>query len=192
MLFQTWEILGQKWIFLAVCDGECPPEHAHDCVIKPLPEHWVAVLLGHSGSHITADHTIAALPSRLQASLQDVLTNQLHEQVERETLLQNASLISSALGREVERFDKGLGKALKRICPHPENLTEAQSEELVQVHDDIIQRAYRGCTLGVALINVATRCMWTLNVGDTTVGKHIRARMRRMHCAVMVWSKPRF
>ncbi|KAL1949343.1 hypothetical protein VTO73DRAFT_8224 [Trametes versicolor] len=145
MLFQTWEILGQKWIFLAVCDG-------------------------HSGSHITADHTIAALPPRLQASLQDVLTNRLHEQVERETLLQNASLISSALGREVERFDKGLGRALKKICPHPENLTEAQSEELVRVHDGIIQRAYRGCTLGVALTNVATRCMWTLNVGDTTVG----------------------
>lgn len=190
MVFQTWEIMGQKWIFLAVCDGERPHGPARDYVVKLLPEHRVSV--GHSGSNITADYTIAALPPRLQASLQDVLINRLHEQVERETLLQNASLISSALGREVERFDKGLGKALKKICPHPENLTEAQSEELVRVHDDIIQRAYRGCTLGVALINVATRCMWTLNVGDTTVGKHIHARMRCMHYAVMASSKLRF
>ncbi|KAL1949334.1 hypothetical protein VTO73DRAFT_8215 [Trametes versicolor] len=145
MTFKIWEIAGQKWILMVVCDG-------------------------HSGSYITADYTTASLPPRLHASLQDVLVNQLHGQIERETLLENAGLISSALSREVERFDDELGNALKEIFPHPEKLTKAQCYELLKAHYDVVQRAYRGCTLGAALINVTARCMWTLNVGDTTVG----------------------
>lgn len=172
MTFKTWEIAGQKWILMVVCDGKHLQSSA--CVSKKSSEYWLSI--GHSGSYITADYTTASLPPRLHASLQDVLANQLHGQIECETLLENAGLISSALSREVERFDDELGNAIKEIFPHPEKLTKARCYELLKAHYDVVQRAYRGCTLGAALINVTARCMWTLNVGDTTAGKHNRAK----------------
>lgn len=158
-------------------------------VIENVSEYWLSI--GHSGSYITADYTTASLPPRLHASLQDVLLNQLHGQIERESLLENAGLILLALTREVERFDNELGNVLKEIFPHPEKLTKAQCYELLKAHYDIVQRAYRGCTLGSALISVTARCMWTLNVGDTTVGEHNRAKAAS-HSGVATLSSPHF
>lgn len=31
MTFQTWEIAGQKWILMVVCDGKRPPGQSTQC-----------------------------------------------------------------------------------------------------------------------------------------------------------------
>ncbi|KAI0649374.1 protein serine/threonine phosphatase 2C [Trametes meyenii] len=142
---QAWEIFGQKWIFLAVCDG-------------------------HGDNPITAQHTVTALPQRLKGVLSKVLEDDMHGMVDHETLVTNADIISSALGREIQRFDEGLSTAIKELCPEPTALTEDQSETLVDDNLEVLQQGYYGSTFVSALVSVANRCMWVFNVGDSTVG----------------------
>ncbi|KAI0368697.1 protein serine/threonine phosphatase 2C [Pilatotrama ljubarskyi] len=142
---ESWTIHGDRWIFLVVCDGHC-------------------------GSHVTAEHTVNVLPDRLRAALDNFIEVQMHGATDREIMLSNAATISSLLEREVEEFDEDLGMTIKRICPDPNKLTEEESKALVQDHLDVIERAYCGCTLAAALVHVASQCLWTLNVGDSTVG----------------------
>ncbi|KAI0360008.1 protein serine/threonine phosphatase 2C [Trametes cingulata] len=142
---QSWTIHGQRWIFLAICDG-------------------------HTGSHVTAEYTVNTLPDKIKAALERFIEKDMQRATDRETLLSNAEALSSTLGQVVERFDEKLGSEVKQICPKPKKLSEEESKALMRVHFDVIERAFCGCTLVAALVNVESRCLWTLNVGDSTVG----------------------
>ncbi|KAH9902897.1 protein serine/threonine phosphatase 2C [Cubamyces lactineus] len=142
LVTDAWDIAGQRWIFLAICDGHV--------------------------TSATAEHTIAMLPQRLQQALHRFVTH--NGATEREAMLSNADTLSRMLSEAVRRFDQEIGAALKEICPEPEHLTEAQSEALVKAHHAVVQRAYSGTTLVAAIVNVPNRCVWTLCVGDSTVG----------------------
>ena len=85
-------------------------------------------------------------------------------------MLSNADALSTALRRSAHHFDERIGKAVKKLCPEPETLTAEQSEALVKEHLNVIQRAYYGTTFVAAIVNVTIRCMWTVCIGDSTVG----------------------
>ncbi|KAH9856579.1 protein serine/threonine phosphatase 2C [Lenzites betulinus] len=142
---QQWDIMGQTWTFLAVCDG-------------------------HSGSYFTAEYTITSLPNRLRKTLCTLIDQQLHGETDRDTLVRNTELICSTLGNEVEQFDAELGAEIRAICPEPEKLNEDESKDLVDKHLEVIRRAYSGTTFVAALVNVSQRCMWVFNTGDSTAG----------------------
>ncbi|KAI0661608.1 hypothetical protein C8Q70DRAFT_1094952 [Cubamyces menziesii] len=125
---------------------------------------------GHGGSGITADYTASKLSKRLEDTVQHFVEDKLNGVVDRETMLSNADALSTALRRSAHHFDERIGKAVKKLCPEPETLTAEQSEALVKEHLNVIQRAYYGTTFVAAIVNVTIRCMWTVCIGDSTVG----------------------
>ncbi|KAH9899846.1 protein serine/threonine phosphatase 2C [Cubamyces lactineus] len=141
----TWEIGGQQWIFLAICSG-------------------------HGGSAVTAEHTITRLPKRLKKDIHYFMEHVLNGSGDRETMLSKADVMLHVLRCDARRIDEKLGEAVKKLCPAPESLTDTESEALVDAHRDVIRKAYYGTTLVAAIVNVTNRCIWTLGVGDSTVG----------------------
>ncbi|KAI9000614.1 hypothetical protein BD414DRAFT_511300 [Trametes punicea] len=97
-----------------------------------------------------AEYAISVLPKRFRKGLRYFVKRQLHG--------------------AVRKFDDELGEAVKKICPTPETLSDEQSETLVRQHRETIQRASAGTTLVAAIFNVHNRCMWTVSIGDSTVG----------------------
>ncbi|KAI0635795.1 protein serine/threonine phosphatase 2C [Trametes polyzona] len=141
----SWSIAGQEWVFLGLCDG-------------------------HTDCELISEHTITHLPDRLRQCIDDFIQGELHGATDRDTLLSHAKLLSAALGREVQAFDEEIGAKIKEICPEPEKLTEEQGKILLEENIDIIRLAYQGCTFVAAFINVTSQCMWTVNLGDSSVG----------------------
>ncbi|KAI0359999.1 protein serine/threonine phosphatase 2C [Trametes cingulata] len=141
---EKWDIQGDRWLFLAVCDG-------------------------HFGT-VTAEYTAKTLPTQLRRSLRSLLQHDLQKKLDRTNINQYQSEITVLLKREIEAFDEAIGGALQSICPKPEQLTEEEARRLIEDHGDVVSRAFEGTTLALALINVDQRFMWAAGVGDSTVG----------------------
>ncbi|KAJ7640772.1 protein serine/threonine phosphatase 2C, partial [Mycena polygramma] len=130
---EFWDIKGNTWLFLAVCDG-------------------------HGGT-TTAEYTAGVLPKRIHSLVSELDLANIDD-----------SAISKKLKRKVVNFDKSIGEDLKRICPDPKSLTEEDARALIAKHPEIIERAYYGTTFSAAVINITLKTMWTIGVGDSTVG----------------------
>ncbi|KAF7337652.1 Protein serine/threonine phosphatase 2C [Mycena sanguinolenta] len=141
---ERWEVRGQTWLFLAVCDG-------------------------HGGS-TTSEYTANMLPGRIRASLAELdVGPSTREETESKTG-DLPSAISQMLEDEVVRLDNAIGDELKRICPDPKSLPEDEARKLIAQNPELVNRAYFGTTLAAALVNVTSRAMWAVGVGDSTVG----------------------
>ncbi|KAJ6451699.1 protein serine/threonine phosphatase 2C [Mycena vitilis] len=133
---ERWDIKGDSWLFLAVCDG-------------------------HGGT-TTAEYTASVLPNHIHS---------LFAKLDAATIDDSGQAISKKLKREVVDFDKSIGEDLRRICPDPESLTEEDARTLIDKHLETIERAYYGTTFSAAtVINITSKTMWTIGVGDSTVG----------------------
>ncbi|KZV74919.1 protein serine/threonine phosphatase 2C [Peniophora sp. CONT] len=137
----SWSIGGQRWLFLVVCDG-------------------------HAGS-ATSDYTARRLPARIHAALTTFATS------DKAPSLGSASSsdISQILVREIEAFDRHIGKALKKLVPDASRLSGDDARALLADAEkrDTLQRANHGTTLAAALVNLDERCVWSIGLGDSTI-----------------------
>ena len=165
LVVHEFQIHGQAWLLLAVCDGEFfapSPSYMH------LESRPIAV--GHGGAS-TARYTASHLPSRISTYISRIVASGLRGRRDRRTMLRKASMISSELRRCVKDFDRELGHVVQTICPEPAQLSGEQACGLVQEYPDALWRAYAGTTLAAAVVNLDNRIMWTINVGDSTIGE---------------------
>ncbi|KAI0711970.1 protein serine/threonine phosphatase 2C [Cerioporus squamosus] len=140
---EEWDINGQRWVFLAVCDG-------------------------HAGAK-TSDYTSKELPKRIRAALSATIQNALQNKLDRVNVDKAAPAISAMLAHEVEAFDAQLGERVKAICPDPGALTEEEARFIIQENFDPLVLAWTGTTLAAALVNITLKCVWAFGVGDSSV-----------------------
>ena len=118
---------------------------------------------GHGGletSEYTADH----LPSRIHAALRKAVLI-----AKTETL--DAQIISDLLCSQVEKFDKEIGKDVKRLCPKPREMDDAELQALIDgPQGHILRRANSGTTFTAALIDGEKKNLWVVGIGDSSVG----------------------
>ncbi|KAI0671488.1 protein serine/threonine phosphatase 2C [Trametes maxima] len=143
VVVDRWNLFGHEWLFLAVFDG-------------------------HLGS-TAVEYTSEMLPTCIRRNLR-ALIHKIGDRLDRDNIIEHETRVTSWLKREIEAFDNYLGNALQRICPSPWDLTEEQARELIEKHEDVIERAFTGTTLALALINLDQRFMWAAGVGDSSVG----------------------
>ena len=110
------------------------------------------------------------LPSRIRSTLEHVVDTHLGGRSDREAVYKKADFISSELARCIKHFDRELGYVVQTICPAPSQLSAKQARRVVWEYPDALQRAYTGTTLAAAVVSLRHRLMWTMNVGDSTVG----------------------
>ncbi|KAI0649372.1 hypothetical protein C8Q79DRAFT_1065762, partial [Trametes meyenii] len=144
VLMDKWNVCGQYWLFFAVLDG-------------------------HSGN-ATADHTSRALPTLVRRKLRAFIQGPAGGRLGRRNLEDNAPKISTLFKSEIESFDQSIGDALRKICPRPWELSEEQARELIEKHEDVVERAFSGTTLACTLVNIELRCVWAAIVGDSSIG----------------------
>ncbi|KAI0360005.1 hypothetical protein OH77DRAFT_1394648, partial [Trametes cingulata] len=88
----------------------------------------------------------------------------------RDNIAQHEATVNSLLKREIRKFDKSIGDALQQICPRPWELTEEEARLLIKELRDIVERAFSGTTVSLAIINLQSRFMWAVGVGDSSIG----------------------
>ena len=141
--------------------------------------------VGHAGS-ATSDYTARRLPARINAALTAFATS------DKAPSLGSASSsdISQLLVREVESFDRHIGKALKKLIPDASRLSGDDARALLADAEkrDTLQHANHGTTLAAALVNLDKHCLWSIGLGDSTVaitttrnGPGERARWQRLN-----------
>lgn len=86
--------------------------------------------------------------------------------------------MAAMIADTIEDFDRQIGDALRDICPRPEELTEEEARRLIADHKDIVERAFSGTTVALALVNFDEQFMWAAGVGDSTVGKRAHPYLR--------------
>ncbi|KAI0368705.1 protein serine/threonine phosphatase 2C [Pilatotrama ljubarskyi] len=143
VVVDRWEICGQYYLFLGVFDG-------------------------HSGSR-AAHYASEMLPTLIRRKLRTFI-NSVGGKLDRDNIAQNEPKVTSLLKREVQKFDKSIGDALQQICPRPWELTEDEARRLIEEHSEVIERAFSGTTVALAIINLNERFMWAVGLGDSTVG----------------------
>ncbi|KAI0360006.1 protein serine/threonine phosphatase 2C [Trametes cingulata] len=141
---EDWDILGQRWLFVAVCDGH--------------------------GGNLTSEYTAQMLPPRLKMVFERVIRERFGGALDRNNVKQAEEFIKSMLRYEILKFDRSIGRALEKICPLPQDLDEQQARRLIREHEEIIERAFQGTTLSMAIVNLEHRFMWAAGVGDSTIG----------------------
>lgn len=178
MVFQMTNIRGQSWVLLAVCDGESSSLLA---AIREIV--WLTTpmtITGHSGS-ATANYVAQRLPKYLRGALKEVIENQLQGCVDRENLVANADVISKMLQAEIKKLDDDIGLAVRRLFTHADALTDAQALRLIDEHEEIIERAFQGTSVALALINVDLYLLWSAGLGNSTVGEWNFSWFRTTH-----------
>ncbi|KAI0360007.1 protein serine/threonine phosphatase 2C [Trametes cingulata] len=140
---ERWDIQGQQWLFLAVCDG-------------------------HIGT-ATSEYTIRTLPGKLRTALERTLEEKFKGSLERSNLARIEQSIGKLLCRETYRFDLDLARAVKELCPDPRKMSEEEIRLLIEQHGEVFQRALEGTTLAMALVNLDLRVVWGASVGDSTI-----------------------
>ena len=92
------------------------------------------------------------------------------------------------LYHEIINFDLSLAHAIRDICPNPSQITEEDARKLIQDNLEVVERAFQGTTLSMAIVNLDHHFMWAAGVGDSTIGEfpHLFAMIRafRAHTAV--------
>lgn len=124
---------------------------------------------GHSGP-VTADYAAQTLPRALRSALKRLIDNP-HASVDRASLHYNADVISTMLRNEIRNLDDSIGLALKKLCDDPQHLTRKKAMQLIDEHEETIQRAYQGTTVALALINADHHMLWAAALGNSTVGE---------------------
>ncbi|KAI0787834.1 protein serine/threonine phosphatase 2C [Fomes fomentarius] len=138
-----WNILGQRWTFLVVCDG-------------------------HGGAN-TADYTAKTLPGRIRLALTKIITDELNGQLDRQNVARADPIVAAMITREIEALDAEIGARIQDICANPGVLNEQEARALTQEHFEPLLLGFNGTTLAAALVNVTHRFVWGIGVGDSTV-----------------------
>ncbi|KAI0368700.1 protein serine/threonine phosphatase 2C [Pilatotrama ljubarskyi] len=138
-----WHLFDQRWLFLAVFDG-------------------------HMGS-TAADYTSKVLPTIIRRKLRAFIHSK-GGRLDRQNVAEHEHEVTVLLKDVIERFDRSIGEAVVNICPRPWELTEEESRRLALEHTEVLERAFTGTTLSLALINIDQRFMWAAGVGDSSVG----------------------
>ncbi|KAG7439669.1 protein serine/threonine phosphatase 2C [Guyanagaster necrorhizus] len=125
---------------------------------------FLAVLDGHGGN-FTAEYSAATLPGRIEEELRGVVERYKGRSQKRYT-----KRVQEILSRQIYYFDKGLGDAIKELCPDPSLLDDEQARNLVNANKDVFQRALSGSTLAIALLDNERNHLWVAGLGDSTVG----------------------
>ena len=159
---ESWEIHGQRWIFLAVCDGSF---HHYNLRLTTL----TGILAGIGGIY-AAQNVATNLPNRIRESLIEVLGNFCEGPPDRKHFAEAKRPIASMLTEVIQTFDAQLGQAVQDICPRPEDLTSEKRQALIEEHRETILSAFNATTLSGALLNVTHGLMWAIGVGDSTIG----------------------
>ncbi|RDX57464.1 hypothetical protein OH76DRAFT_1550708 [Lentinus brumalis] len=141
-------------------------------IVKDQSWALLAVFDGHSGP-VTADYAAQTLPRALRSALKRLIDNP-HASVDRASLHYNADVISTMLRNEIRNFDDSIGLALKKLCDDPQHLTREKAMQLIDEHEETIQRAYQGTTVALALINADHHMLWAAALGNSTVALSIR------------------
>ncbi len=139
--------------------------------LSDLPLTGTCMAAGHGGA-ATARYTASHLPSRIHAALEHIIDTHLQGLPDRKNVFENANLISSELGRCIRDFDRELGHVVETICPSPSSISARQARRIVWEYPDALRRACAGTTLAAAVVNLRHRFLWTMNVGDSTVGQY--------------------
>lgn len=148
MVIEEWDIEGDKWLFLAVCDG-------------------------HGGA-ATSEFTANTLPARIRNALCQLNQIEFGGLLDRGNV-DNGEKVSAMLRQEILSFDRDIGKAVKKLCRKPGDLTEEQAKALIQQHPEALQRALCGTTFTAAIVNISRQFMWAVGVGDSTVGVYLES-----------------
>ncbi|KAG7439673.1 uncharacterized protein BT62DRAFT_694460 [Guyanagaster necrorhizus] len=106
-----------------------------------------AVFDGHGGAH-TAEYAAANLPRLIEEALREVVKECLHRS--RDTLV---SKVKKVLRQRIEDFDQAIGDAVKNLCSDSFTLNYLQVVALVDANKGILQRAFSGSMLVLALID---------------------------------------
>ncbi|KAI0359998.1 protein serine/threonine phosphatase 2C [Trametes cingulata] len=153
-----WDICDQRWLFLAVFDGHL----GNACV----------------------DYTSKDLPTAIRRKLR-ALVHSIGGRLDRDNVAEHEAKVTTVLKCEIEKFDRAIGEAVQKMCPRPWELTEEEAKRLVNEHEEILDRAFSGTTLALALVNIDQRFMWAAGVGDSSVGltsidEHGKPRSQRL------------
>ncbi|KAI0324651.1 protein serine/threonine phosphatase 2C [Cubamyces sp. BRFM 1775] len=143
MAIERWDILGQRWLCLAVCDG-------------------------HVGCS-TSDYTVKTLPGRLKRVLERLVREHYGGRLDRQNYKAAEPVIINMLFDEIVNFDLSLADAIRDICPYPGEYTEQQARKLIQDNLEVVERAFQGTTLSMAIVNLDHHFMWAAGVGDSTI-----------------------
>ncbi|RDX57463.1 protein serine/threonine phosphatase 2C [Lentinus brumalis] len=149
MVIHAATIRGQSWVLLAVCDG-------------------------HSGS-ATSNYVAQRLPKYLRSALKDVIENKLQGCVDHEHLVANADVISKMLQAEIKNLDDDIGFVVRKLFNDVNELTDAEALRLIDEHEEIIERAFQGTSVALALINVDQYLIWSAVLGNSTVALSTRS-----------------
>ncbi|KAI0326613.1 protein serine/threonine phosphatase 2C [Cubamyces sp. BRFM 1775] len=143
MVTQNWTILGQRWLLLALCDG--------------------------NHGHLVADYVTEELPGRIRQRLETLIKKSLGGFLDCVNVEEADPAVRSMLKEAVLELDEALANAVRDICPNPQDLTEDDARSLGCEHQDVLKRAVHGTTLTMALIAPDDRLMWALGVGNSTI-----------------------
>ena len=121
MVIEEWDIEGDKWLFLAVCDGT----HTFSILVHFLE----CECLGHGGA-ATSEFTANTLPARIRNALCQLNQIEFGGLLDRGNV-DNGEKVSSMLRQEIPSFDRDIGKAVKKLCRKPGDLTEEQAKTLI-------------------------------------------------------------
>ncbi|KZV62787.1 protein serine/threonine phosphatase 2C [Peniophora sp. CONT] len=138
---QTWDVLGHRWLFLAVFDG-------------------------HGGS-ATSDYAARILPGRLCSALRSKLGATFEGHIHKGQTLDTC--VGRMLEAEIKAFDHSLGQFVKDLFPHPRGMAEEDVKRLISENEETIMRAYFGSTLVGALVALDLKYMWHFGLGDSTI-----------------------
>ncbi|KAL7279111.1 hypothetical protein ACG7TL_006949 [Trametes sanguinea] len=144
LVTQSWEILGQQWLMLAVFDG-------------------------YRGD-ATARYVARSLLGRIQERLREIIVDTFGGLLDRLNCDAAEPVVSSMLEEEVLACERRLVQSVSSICPENRNLTEDDARGLFQRHGEEITRAKCGTTISLALVAVEEHFMWAVNVGNSSVG----------------------
>ncbi|TBU49752.1 hypothetical protein BD309DRAFT_720904 [Dichomitus squalens] len=162
MVCESWEILGQKWLFLAICDGH--------------------------GGPVTADCVTRKLPNGIRLALEDILENTLSNQLDWGNMEVAQPIIASMLSQMVEALNGLIGEAVRKLCRHPNALREEQARALVESekYRERLLGAFNRSTLAAALVNVTHQFMWAVGIVRYA---HIEGSSRILPSVDVPWSR---
>ena len=118
---------------------------------------------------MTSEYTIRKLPRRLRYRLQQIIESRYGGRIDRSNCKSAEPVVNDMLHKEIISFDLLLMKAVKKICPQPQSLNEQQARQLISDNLEVMERAFQGTTLTLALVNLDHHFMWAAGVGDSTI-----------------------
>ncbi|KAI0635793.1 hypothetical protein C8Q77DRAFT_1071742 [Trametes polyzona] len=137
------ETSGQRWAFIALCDG-------------------------HGGAE-TAEYSLHQI-RRLAERLLRLIHRSLGGRVTRENMEEANREINKLLHHSTHALDKSIKETVQNLCPDDvRQLSADDARALTADHREVFERAVQGTTLALAIINEDAKLMWTVGLGDTSI-----------------------